>query len=248
MYLAYCARMGYEVLEALWQAKQSSSTTIPGDDVLHLTPDFAAVVDGAGSWSGRLNGLRPGRFAALAVAEGVGTLEAEADLPSAARHLSLLLREALAGTSIEGELLRPQTCVAAIYSVARREVWLVGDCQALVNGQHHQFDLPTDQRAASLRQALLRTLLMKGQSIAELQASDPSWPILKPLFEAAPAYRNHPTDLLEYGAFDGQRIPACHLHVLPVLEQVTEVVLASDGYPATGGSFDDRTYLRLGST
>lgn len=113
MYLAYCARMGYEVLEALWQAKQSSSTTIPGDDVLHLTPDFVAVVDGPGSWSGRLNGLTPGRFAALAVAEGVDTLEAEADLPSAARHLSLLLREALAGTSVEGELLRPQTCVAA---------------------------------------------------------------------------------------------------------------------------------------
>lgn len=145
-------------------------------------------------------------------------------------------------------MLRPLTCVAAIYSVAWREVWLVGDCQALVDGQHHQFDLPTDQRAASLRQVLLRALLMKGQSIAELQASDPNWPILKPLFEAAPAYQNHPTDLLGYRAFDGQRIPACHLHVLPVLEQVTEVVLASDGYPATGGSFDDRTYLRLGST
>lgn len=86
MYLAYCARIGYEVLGALWQAKQSSSTTIPGDDVLHLMPDFAAVVDGAGSWSGRLNGLTPGRFAALAAAEGVDTLEAEADLPSAARH------------------------------------------------------------------------------------------------------------------------------------------------------------------
>ena len=122
--------------------------------------------------------------------------------------------------------------------------------------------------------------MMKGQIVRELQASDPSWPILKPLFEAAPAYQNHPTDALGYGAFDGHDIPACHLHAFPVPEHVHEVVLASDGYPvlhgtlaqseealwalaerdplmigeypgcrafpATGGSFDDRTYLRLG--
>ena len=126
MPLAYCACMGYEVVEASCQAKSSSSTTVPGDDVLHLTPDFAAVIDGAGSWSGRLNGVTPGRFAALVVAGALDTLEPGADLPRAARHLSLLLREALAGATVEGELLRPPTCVTAIYSVSRREVWLVG--------------------------------------------------------------------------------------------------------------------------
>lgn len=269
----------FEVIESFCQAKRSSETTVPGDDVLHVTPHFAGVIDGAGSWSGRLNGLTPGRFAALAVAEALNTLSPQADLPQAARHLSHSLREALEAARLEGELLRPPTCVAAIYSAARREIWLVGDCQALVGGQHHQRDLPTDRRAAAFRQAYLRALLLSGQTVAQLQASDPSWPVLKPLFEAAPAYQNHPSDTLGYGAFDGQEIPARHLHALPVSPGLQEIVLASDGYPALfptleaseaalwarasadplmiadtpgcrafpagGGSFDERTYLRL---
>lgn len=278
-WLAYGAHMTYTVLESLCEAKYSSSTTVPGDDVLHLTPGFAALIDGAGSWSGRLNGLARGRFAALAVAKGLNLLDAEADVVRAASHLSRVLKNSLGRATLEGELVRPPTCVAAIYSVSRREVWLVGDCQALIFGQHHQFELPTDQRAAAFRQAFLKALILSGKGLEDVQAGDPSWALLKPVFEAAPADQNHPLDSLGYGAFDGQEIPACHLHVVPVPQHVHEVILASDGYPelhatlaeseealwalarrdplmigdspgcrafpVTGGSFDDRTYLRL---
>lgn len=221
----------FEVIESACMPKLSAATTQPGDDVLHLTPHFAAVIDGAGSWSGRLDGMMPGRFAALAVAEALDTLPAEADLPQAAALLSEALASALKDATLEGELLRPPTCVAAIYSAARREVWLVGDCQALVAGQHYQTNLPTDDRAAAFRQGLLWALLLAGRSVAELQANDPSWPLLRPLFEAAPAYQNHPTDPLGYGAFDGQTIPTRHLHVVAVPDGLQEIVLASDGYP-----------------
>lgn len=271
--------MAYEVLESCCIPKKSNETTQSGDDVLHLTPHFAAVIDGAGSWSGRLDGLTPGRFAALAVAHALDSLAPTATLPEAAAQLSQALAQALAGAKLEGELLRPSTCVAAIYSAARREIWLVGDCQALVLGRHHQTNLPTDERATAFRQALLRALLLAGKTTAELQAADPSWHLLRPLFEAAPAYQNHPTDPLGYGAFDGQPIPEVHLQVIPVGQDVQEIVLASDGYPVlcptleaseaalwalaerdplmigdyagcrafplSGGSFDDRTYLRL---
>lgn len=223
--------MAFEVLESCCIPKKSNEKTQSGDDVVHLTPHFAAVIDGAGSWSGRLDGLTPGRFAALAVARGLDALPSEATLPEAAAFLSQRLAQALATATLEGELLRPPTCVAAIYSAARREIWLVGDCQALLAGQHYQTNLPTDERAAAFRQALLRALLLAGKTVADLRASDPSWPLLRPLFEAAPAYQNHPTDPLGYGAFDGQPIPERHLQVIKVPKSVSEIVLASDGYP-----------------
>lgn len=269
----------FEVLESSCVPKTSVSTTLPGDDVLLVTPDFAAVIDGAGSWSGRLGGVTPGRFAALAVAEGLKHLSPDAALAQAAATLSETLAQALKGAVPEGELLRPPTCVAAIYSAHRREVWLVGDCQALVDGVYHQHDLPTDVRAVAFRQAFLRAKLIQGEDAGELQANDPTWPLLRPLFEAAPAYQNHPTDPLGYGAFDGHTIPPQFQYVIPVPAGITEVVLASDGYPdlrptlaasedalwalaeqdplmigafpttrpfpVTGGSYDDRTYLRL---
>lgn len=223
--------MAFEVTESCCIPKMSTEKTQSGDDVLHLTPHFAAVIDGAGSWSGRLDGLTPGRFAALAVARGLDALPRAATLPEAAAFLSHALAQELTAATLEGHLLRPPTCVAAIYSAARREIWLVGDCQALLEGKHHQTNLPTDERAAAFRQALLRALLLAGQTAPELQASDPSWPLLRPLFEAAPAYQNHPTDPLGYGAFDGQPIPERHLQVIPVPQGVQEIVLASDGYP-----------------
>lgn len=76
--------MAYEVLESCWTPKKSNETIQSGDDVLHLTPHFAAVIDGAGSWSGRLDGLTSGRFAALAVANALESLAPTAPLPEAA--------------------------------------------------------------------------------------------------------------------------------------------------------------------
>lgn len=269
----------FEVIESSCVAKTSADTTQPGDDLFVVTPAFAAVIDGAGSWSGRLSGLTPGRFAAEAVARGIGSLPADASIEKASEALSETLHLALAEAVLQGVLLRPPTCVAAMYSAARSEVWLIGDCQARVDGVVHPHPLPTDERAVAFRQALLQAKILTGESVAALQASDPSWPLMKPLFEAAPAYQNHPTHPLGYGAFDGQNIPRQHQHVIPVPAHVQEVVLASDGYPlllgtlresedalwalrerdplmigeypgtrpfpVSGGSFDDRTYLRL---
>lgn len=225
----------FQVVESNCLAKTPNTL---GDDLVVVTKQFAAVIDGASSWSGLLDGKSPGRFAAEAIADALHALPAQATLPEAAQILSERLARALSMAESEGTLLRPATCVAAIYSATRREVWLVGDCQALVGGQHYQHELVVDVRVASLRQAFLRAQLLKGVSAQELQVNDPTWPMLKPLLEVASAFQNHPLDPLGYSAFDGQEIPAQHLHIIAVPPEVSEVILASDGYPVLHSSLD----------
>lgn len=226
----------FQVVESSCIAKTPNTL---GDDLVAVSQHFAAVIDGASSWSGLLDGKSPGRFAAEAVANALDMIPATAALSEAAQILSAHLARSIAAAELEGTLLRPATCVAAIYSAARREIWLIGDCQALVADVHYQHELPVDLRVASLRQAFLRAHLWQGTSVSELQANDPTWPMLKPLLEVAPAFQNHPTDPLGYGAFDGQEIPAQYLHVVIIAPEVSEIVLASDGYPILYSTLDD---------
>ena len=141
---------------------------------------------------------------------------------------------------------------AVIYSVRRREIWLVGDCQCLIGGELCENPKPYEQKLAELRAAKVQELLAEGKTPNEILANDQARAAIIP----------------------ETRVPIITLDFRP-----WEIVLASDGYPflcptltesearldeqrrndplnigdfkATKGftpgnnSFDDRSYIRF---
>lgn len=163
---------------------------------------------------------------------------------------------------------------AAVYSRLRREVWLIGDCQCLISGQHYENPKPYEQKLAELRATKIRKLMDEGMTVNQLLANDVARLSTIPEMLADMQHQN-----VTYAVIDGFHIPEQAVLVIPLDFQPWEIVLATDGYPflcptlkdsedqlraqlerdplnyihykATKGltpdnnSFDDRTYIRF---
>ena len=238
------------------------------EDGIVITNDFAAVIDGSTSKTPkRLDpSMKNGRFAMLLISEYIKQMPADYTMNNFCRGITLCIAEEYAKRGIAEDMAKhPEerlTASAIIYSNSRKEVWMVGDCQAIIDGEHYDNSKPYEQEIAMQR----ATLIKNGISPKEARcAIEPQ--LIKAMLEG----QNR-----QYAVIDGTPI------YMPGTRIVTAshcVVLASDGYPtllptlheseealaqhltddpqnitdfiATKGlvegnvSFDDRAYIKL---
>lgn len=238
------------------------------EDGIVITNDFAAVIDGSTSKTPkRLDpSMKNGRFAMLLISEYIKQMPADYTMNNFCRGITLRIAEEYAKRGIAEDMAKhPEerlTASAIIYSNSRKEVWMVGDCQAIIDGEHYDNSKPYEQEIAMQR----ATLIKNGISPKEARcAIEPQ--LIKAMLEG----QNR-----QYAVIDGTPI------YMPGTRIVTAshcVVLASDGYPtllptlheseealakhltddpqnitdfiATKGlvegnvSFDDRAYIKL---
>ena len=238
------------------------------EDGIVITNDFAAVIDGSTSKTPkRLDpSMKNGRLAMLLISEYIKQMPADYTMNNFCRGITLRIAEEYAKRGIAEDMAKhPEerlTASAIIYSNSRKEVWMVGDCQAIIDGEHYDNSKPYEQEIAMQR----ATLIKNGMSPKEARcAIEPQ--LIKAMLEG----QNR-----QYAVIDGTPI------YMPGTRIVTAshcVVLASDGYPtllptlheseealaqhltddpqnitdfiATKGliegnvSFDDRAYIKL---
>lgn len=107
---------------------------------------------------------------------------------------------------------------AVVYSAPRHEIWLFGDCQAMVNG----VQIPTVKRVDTLL-ADLRSFVAQADSTADSRAA------ILPFLRLQSRFANRPGEF-GYFVFDGYTNPDWPVRIIPV-EPGDEIILASDGYP-----------------
>ncbi len=220
-----------EVVEQLVVGKLGDAAAC--EDGIVVTDAFAAVIDGSTDKTGdRYDGSTGGIFALHACAEAVRSLDPAATMHEAATHLTQALSGRLPAD------LPPQhrpTAVLAVYSRLRRELWQIGDVSIWHAGLQPRGTRAVkriDQHAATLRSAILHAELANGATASQLRADDPGRRAIVPLLVAGAVFCNnrHAGDWA-YPAVNGVPIPAGLVFARQVPARVTEVVLASDGYP-----------------
>lgn len=230
-----------------------------------------AVIDGSTSKTPvRIAGnLRNGRYSMLLVSEYLRHLGKEATCQEFCAGVTAFVHPHYPLEQQDEWTLHPEnrmTASAIVYSRYRNEIWMVGDCQGMVNGKRLENGKPYEERIAGKRAALIRD----GLSPAEARKA-----IVPLLIQAMRKGQNK-----TYAVIDGFPvfIPGVKVIACPRSPD-TEIVLASDGYPflrptleeserllalqlqqdpqnigtfsATKGlaagqkSFDDRTYIRF---
>ncbi|PJM74060.1 hypothetical protein CS006_02645 [Bifidobacterium primatium] len=139
-----------------------------------------------------------------------------------------------------------------VYSEAQHEIWLFGDCLAMVNGKR----IPT-MKKVDLLLAELRSFVFQAQDAAKASGvgvgvadavplsavtstavfADPGRDAIMPFLKMQANFANQRG---EYGyfVFDGFTDPEYPVHAVPV-HPGDEVVLASDGYPILCPTLDD---------
>ncbi len=240
------------------------------EDGLVVTDDFVAVIDGSTSKTPKhlAPDMKNGRYAMMLISQYVkDEMKADATVDDFCQGVTAYIYNKVYGRLGVAERLRSHpeerlTASAIVYSRARREVWMVGDCQAIIAGKLYENGKPYEQEIAEKRVALIR----QGMTPAEARKA------IEPLLVQAMLDGQNKS----YTVIDGFPV---YREGVKVVSGDGEIVLASDGYPflkptlkeseealarqltedpqniktfiATKGlndgnkSFDDRTYVRF---
>ena len=112
---------------------------------------------------------------------------------------------------------------AVIYSVGRKEIWMVGDCQCLVGDEYFDNPKPYEQKLAEQRAEIIKS---SPEPWDHYLSDDTARAAIIPLMLEKMKQQN-----VSYSVIDGFPIPERHVRIITLDFQPWEIVLASDGYP-----------------
>ncbi len=205
------------------------------EDGLVVTGDFAAVVDGSTSKTERRfdPAMKNGRKAMQLVCGFIKGMSAEATIDDFCRGITRLIRDEYESRGLYARMAEhPEerlTASAIVFSAFCREVWMVGDCQAIVDGSFFDNSKPYEHEIAAQRAALIR----RGVPPQEARRS------IEPKLVAAMLEGQN----RNYAVIDGTAI---FMPGVRIVSAANDVVLASDGYPVLRPSLEEsEAALRL---
>lgn len=231
------------IIEQFVEGKTKDSTEC--EDGIFVSDHFVAVIDGASSKTQVLyDGKKTGLIARDLVNNALATLPADAD----ARHGFGVLNRALYAwyeSHHISDLMRKkpyERCAAsvALYSENHRELWMVGDCQALVGTEHITNTKYIDTVSDAARAAFIEGEVRKGVAIDALRENDTGRAFIQPLLDRQNYFQNtRGGTVFDYEVLDGFFTDDLPIKITSIPADTKEIVLASDGYPALMPSLSD---------
>ena len=208
------------------------------EDRLVVTDCFVAAIDGVTSLTGRrYQGKTGGQIAAEIVARCLeeGVVEPQMDYRTATSRIQRELQDYAREHQLEDKGVH--LCASAvIYSVAKRQIWAVGDCQFLLNGKHHTFYKKVDTILADTRSVAIHMLLQSGYTEDDLRKDDQGRALILGALKMQQHLENK-DDEYGYSVFSCQgSVRSVDVTDVP---PGSEVVLASDGYPELFGTLEE---------
>ena len=199
------------------------------EDGMVVTDDFIAVIDGSTSKTPKhLNpDMKNGRYAMMLISEYIREeLKADASVDDFCQGVTTYIyNKVYEKLGVEERLKEhPEerlTASAILYSRTRNEVWMVGDCQAIIDGKLYENGKPYEQEIARKRVELIE----QGLSPAEARKQ-----IVPLLIKAMLSGQNQ-----TYTVIDGFPIYREGVKVVSVSDSssVQDSVPASDSVPCS---------------
>ena len=226
-----------KVIESKIEGKKSPESC---EDGLVVTADFIAVIDGSTSKTPyHLSpDMKNGRYAMVLISEYIQhKLKPESTVEDFCEGVtSYIYNKVYRQQGIEEQMqAHPEerlTASAILYSKARNEVWMVGDCQAIIDGKLYENNKPFEDIVARRRVELIRQGFTPQEARktieplliqAMLEGQNKTYTVI----DGFPIYQkgvkvvslNAPQKNVETDVADSLPLPT------------KEIVLASDGYP-----------------
>ena len=230
-----------EIIESSIIGKKSQEAC---EDGMVITDDFIAVIDGSTSKTPKhLNpDMKNGRYAMMLISEYIREeLKADASVDDFCQGVTAYIyNKVYEKLGVEERLKEhPEerlTASAILYSRTRNEVWMVGDCQAIIDGKLYENGKPYEEKIARKRVELIE----QGLSPAEARKQ------IEPLLiEAMLSGQNQNYTVIDGFPIYREGVKVVALKTKPASSSIetyfqehskpvsspNEVVLASDGYP-----------------
>lgn len=226
-----------KVIESKIEGKKSPESC---EDGLVVTADFIAVIDGSTSKTPHhlSPDMKNGRYAMVLISEYIQhELKPESTVEDFCEGVtSYIYNKVYRQQGIEEQMqAHPEerlTASAILYSKAKNEVWMVGDCQAIIDGKLYENNKPFEDIVARRRVELIRQGFTPQEARktieplliqAMLEGQNKTYTVI----DGFPIYQkgvkvvslNAPQKYVETDVADSLPLPT------------KEIVLASDGYP-----------------
>ena len=147
------------------------------EDGMVVTDDFIAVIDGSTSKTPKhLNpDMKNGRYAMMLISEYIREeLKADASVDEFCQGVTAYIyNKVYEKLGVEERLKKhPEerlTASAILYSRTRNEVWMVGDCQAIIDGKLYENGKPYEQEIARKRVELIEQGLSPAEARKQIE-------------------------------------------------------------------------------
>lgn len=216
--------------------KSKTITESDCEDSIFVSEHFAAVIDGVTTKSTmKYANETSGRACSQLLKKALEDLPLKSTANRAVEFLTSAVFSMYNETGIEEHVMnfpaeRASACIA-IYSKFRNELWMVGDCQCMVDKTVYSNIKPIDSILSDIRSLFIKTELKLGKTVNELQINDSGREFILPLLKRLSVFQNSITkNEFTYGVIDGFKIPKSEIKVIN-LSHPTKVILATDGYP-----------------
>ena len=147
------------------------------EDGMVVTDDFIAVIDGSTSKTSKhLNpDMKNGRYAMMLISEYIREeLKADASVDDFCQGVTAYIyNKVYEKLGVEERLKEhPEerlTASAILYSRTRNEVWMVGDCQAIIDGKLYENGKPYEEKIARKRVELIEQGLSPAEARKQIE-------------------------------------------------------------------------------
>ena len=147
------------------------------EDGMVVTDDFIAVIDGSTSKTPKhLNpDMKNGRYAMMLISEYIREeLKADASVDDFCQGVTAYIyNKVYEKLGVEERLKKhPEerlTASAILYSQTRNEVWMVGDCQAIIAGKLYENGKPYEEKIARKRVELIEQGLSPAEARKQIE-------------------------------------------------------------------------------
>lgn len=214
------------------------------EDGMVVTDDFIAVIDGSTSKTPKhLNpDMKNGRYAMMLISEYIREeLKADASVDDFCQGVTAYIyNKVYEKLGVEERLKEhPEerlTASAILYSRTRNEVWMVGDCQAIIDGKLYENGKPYEEEIARERVELIKQGLSPAEARkqiepllikAMLSGQNKTYTVI----DGFPIYREGVKVVALKTKPVSSSIETCFQEQTKPVSSPNEVVLASDGYP-----------------
>jgi hypothetical protein len=230
-----------KIIESNIIGKKSQETC---EDGLVMTDDFIAVIDGSTSKTPKhlSPDMKNGRYAMMLISEYIRKeLKVDASVDDFCQGVTAYIYNKVYEKLGMEERLKEHpeerlTASAILYSRTRNEVWMVGDCQAIIDGKLYENGKPYEQEIARKRVELIEQGLSPADARKQIE------PLL---IEAMLSGQNQTYTVIDGFPVYREGVKIVALKMKPASSSIetyfqeqpkpvsspSEVVLASDGYP-----------------
>ncbi len=230
-----------KVIESKIEGKKSPESC---EDGLVVTADFIAVIDGSTSKTPHhlSPDMKNGRYAMVLISEYIQhELKPESTVEDFCEGVtSYIYNKVYRQQGIEEQMqAHPEerlTASAILYSKAKNEVWMVGDCQAIIDDKLYENGKPYEQEIARKRVELIEQGLSPAEARkqiepllieAMLSGQNQTYTVI----DGFPVYREGVKIVALKMKPASSSIETCFQEHPKPVSSPNEVVLASDGYP-----------------